>query len=51
MCEKCGLITKQIERYLRLILSIADQLTVDGAKALIVALEAEKIGLHPELLH
>jgi hypothetical protein len=51
MCEKCVEIDKRIERYRRLLMEVSDQVTVDGAKVLIAALEAEKIKLHPEQRH
>jgi hypothetical protein len=48
MCETCNELDKKIEHYLRIALSLNDQLTVDRIKALIAALEAQKAALHPE---
>jgi hypothetical protein len=48
MCEKCEQLDKKIEHYQKLLLGIADQLTVDRIKALIDDLQAQKVALHPE---
>jgi hypothetical protein len=48
MCEKCVEIDAKIERYRNIVRSIADQPTVDGTKALIADLEAQKAVLHPQ---
>jgi hypothetical protein len=42
MCEKCVEIDAKIERYRNTMRSITDQPTVDGTKALIADLEAQK---------
>lgn len=48
MCEKCVEIDDGIERYRRLLLSIADKVTVNRAREVIADLEAQKVALHPE---
>jgi hypothetical protein len=48
MCEKCVEIDAKIERYRNIVRSITDQPTVDGTKALIADLEAQKAVLHPQ---
>jgi hypothetical protein len=48
MCEKCVEIDEKIKRYRNIVRSIRDQATLDGTKALIAALEAQKAALHPE---
>jgi hypothetical protein len=48
MCDKCVEIDKTIERYRRLMLSIADPVTVDRTKELIAELQAQKVTLHPD---
>jgi hypothetical protein len=48
MCDKCVELDKKIERYRRIAAAIADQFTVDGIKASIAELEAQKVELHPE---
>jgi hypothetical protein len=48
MCDKCVELDKTIERYLRILLSIGDQVTVDRTKELIAELQAKKAALHPE---
>ena len=47
MCDKCIEIDEKIKRYRSIVRSITDQPTVDGAKALIADLEAQKAALHP----
>ena len=48
MCDKCAPLDKKIEHYQKLLLGIADQLTVDRIKSLIADLQAQKAALHPE---
>jgi hypothetical protein len=48
MCDKCAPLDKKIEHYQKLLLGIADQLTVDRIKSLIGDLQAQKSELHPE---
>jgi hypothetical protein len=48
MCDKCEQLDKKIEHYQKLLLGIADQLTVDRIKSLIADLQAQKTVLHPE---
>jgi hypothetical protein len=48
MCEKCASLDKKIEHYRKLLLGIADQLTVDRIKSLIGDLQAQKAALHPQ---
>ena len=48
MCEKCIQIDHTIERYRRITRSINDDLTVEGAKKLIVDLESQKALFHPK---
>ena len=48
MCEKCDEIDQTIERYLHVQRTIRDEVTVDRAKELIAALEAQKATLHPD---
>jgi hypothetical protein len=46
--DKCAKLDKKIEHYQKLLLGIADQLTVDRIKQLIADLQAQKATLHPE---
>jgi hypothetical protein len=48
MCDKCDLLDKKIEHYQKLLLGIADQLTIDRIKVLIGDLQAQKETLHPD---
>jgi hypothetical protein len=48
MCDKRVEIDEKIKRYRSIVRSITDQPTVDGAKALIADLDAQKAALHPE---
>jgi hypothetical protein len=48
MCDKCEQLDSKIEHYQKLLLGIADQLTVDRIKSLIADLQAQKAALHPE---
>lgn len=48
MCEKCVEIDKRLERYRRLLLSIADEATVDRAREMIADLESQKVALHSD---
>ena len=48
MCEKCVEIDNKIKRYRDLLRSITDQPMVEGTRALIADLEAQKAALHPE---
>jgi len=48
MCEKCVEIDKTIERYRRILLAIDDQITIERTREMIVDLQAQKDGLHPE---
>ena len=48
MCDKCKEIDKAIERYRRIEERILDQQLVNGAKNLIIKLEADKAALHRE---
>jgi hypothetical protein len=48
MCDKCEQLDKRIEHHQKLLLGIADQLTVDRIKSLIEDLQAQKASLHPE---
>ena len=48
MCDKCEQLDKKIGHYQKLLLGIADQLTVDRIKSLIEDLQAQKALLHPE---
>jgi hypothetical protein len=48
MCDQCAPLDKKIEHYQKLLLGIADQLTVDRIKSLIADLRAQKAALHPE---
>jgi hypothetical protein len=48
MCEKCVEISKTIERYRRIMLSISDHVTTERTKELIADLQAQKEALHPE---
>ena len=48
MCDKCVEIDEKIKQYRSIVRSITDQPTVDGAKALIADLEAQKAALHPK---
>ena len=48
MCDQCAPLDKKIEHYQKLLLGIADQLTLDRIKSLIADLQAQKTALHPE---
>ena len=48
MCDKCAPLDKKIEHYQRLLLGIADQLTVDRIKSLIADIRTQKETLHSE---
>jgi hypothetical protein len=48
MCEKCVDIDKKIAHYRRLSSGITDQAMLDGIKALIERMQAQKVALHPE---
>jgi hypothetical protein len=48
MCDQRKTIDKRIEHYRRINSSIADQLTVDRIKELIIGLEAQKADFHLE---
>ena len=48
MCDKCAELDKKIERYRKLGVAISDRLALDGIKAAIEDLQAQKAGLHPE---
>ncbi len=47
MCEKCVAIDRKIEHYERMLLSIADQVTVDRIKELLAEMKGQKAELHP----
>jgi hypothetical protein len=47
MCEKCGPIDEQIERYQRLAKSTYDKRTLDLIERLLRQLETKKLLLHP----
>jgi len=47
MCSRCDDIDKKIEHYRLILKQVMDRDFSDGAKALIVELEAEKSSLHP----
>ena len=47
MCDRCNEIDKTFMRYQRILLAIADQVTVDRAKELIADFQAQKAALHP----
>jgi hypothetical protein len=47
MCEKCTELDTRIDRYKRLAAAITDGRTIDGIKALIGKMEAEKVALQP----
>jgi hypothetical protein len=46
MCDKCAELDKKIERYRKLGTAISDRLTLDGIKAMIEDLQAQKDALH-----
>jgi hypothetical protein len=48
MCSKCVEIDDKIARYITIVRSIVDPLTVDRTNGLIVELLAQKAILHPE---
>jgi hypothetical protein len=48
MCEKCVELDGKIERYKRLSSGVTDQPTLDGIKALIEQINAQKAALHPD---
>jgi len=48
MCDQCAPLDKKIEHYQKLLLGIADQLTVDRIKSLVADLQARQAALHPE---
>jgi hypothetical protein len=48
MCEQCVEIDKKIDHYQRLAALITDRPTIDGIKALIEGMQAQKAALHPE---
>jgi hypothetical protein len=48
MRHKCAEIDKKIERYWKLSAAISDRLALDGIKAAIEDLQAQKAALHPE---
>jgi len=48
MCDKCAELDKKIERYWKLSAAISDRLALDGIKAAIKDLQAQKAALHPE---
>jgi len=48
MCDKCDEIDKTMIRYQRILLAIADQVTVDRTRELIGDLQAQQAALHPE---
>ena len=48
MCGKCVELDKRIEHYQKMLLAIADQITVERLRALIGDLQAQKAALHPE---
>ena len=48
MCDKCGEIDKTMMRYQRILLAIADQITVDRTRELIPDFQTQKAALHPE---
>jgi hypothetical protein len=48
MCEKCTELDNKIERYHKLSVSISDRQVLDGIKALITEMQAQKAALHPE---
>jgi hypothetical protein len=48
MCNKCTELDTKIDRYKRLASSIADGPTIDGIKALIEKMKAQKFALHPD---
>jgi hypothetical protein len=48
MCDKCAELDKKIERYWKLSAAISDRLALDGIKAAIEDLQAQKAALHLE---
>jgi hypothetical protein len=48
MCEACGQLDEKIEHYKKVSAAMTDQLTIDGIRALIAELQAQKAALHPE---
>ena len=48
MCDACVQLDKKIEHYEKVRFAMTDQLTIEGIKALIAELEAQKAALHPE---
>jgi len=48
MCDKCVVLDKKIEHYQQILMSINDQITVEGIKALIGDFQSQKATLHPE---
>jgi hypothetical protein len=48
MCDKCAEFDKKIESYWKLGAAISDRLALDGIKAAVEDLQAQKAALHPE---
>jgi hypothetical protein len=48
VCDKCAELDKKIEHYQKMLLAIADPITVERLKALIGDLKVQKDTLHPE---
>jgi hypothetical protein len=48
MCDKCVELDGKIEHYRSIASKMTDPQTIDGIKALIERMEAQKVDLHPE---
>ena len=48
MCDKCVELDGKIEHYRKIASTMTDQQTIDGIKALIESMEAQKVTFHPE---
>jgi hypothetical protein len=49
MCARCEAIDVKVEHYRKMSSFILDRPTLDSINVLIVAMEAEKKGLHPDV--
>ena len=48
MCNRCGELDAEIERYQKLRRGLTDQQALEAIEALMAKLQTEKEGLHPE---
>jgi hypothetical protein len=48
MCDKCVELDGKIEHYRSIASKMTDPQTIDGIKALIESMRAQKVALHPE---